>query len=78
MSKQLIATPAGMKWCSEHKQWEHINLEGDLHMAVSEWHPRYKAHIAAIIKMLPGNGGDAKCCVCGKPNPAPSRTALEL
>jgi len=27
----------------------------------------YKAHIAALVKMLPANGGDAKCRVCGNP-----------
>jgi hypothetical protein len=65
MSEKLIATPAGMKWCAEHKQWEHIRLEGDLHIAVSEWHPHYKAHITAICAMI----ANEKCCKpwCGNP-----------
>jgi hypothetical protein len=66
MSEEVTATPAGMKWCPEHKKWEYLRIENDLHLVVSETAPEYKAHIAALIKMLPGNGGDAKCCECGR------------
>ena len=57
----MEAKPAGMKWCAEHKQWEHIRIENDLHIAVSERHPYYKAHITAICAMI----ATAKCCNCG-------------
>ena len=66
MNAELTAAPAGMEWCPEHKKWEYIRIENDLHLVVSETAPEYKAHIAALIKMLPGNGGNAKCCECGR------------
>jgi hypothetical protein len=67
MNAELTATPAGMKWCAEHKKWEYIRIENDMHVVVAESAPEYKAHIAAIIKMLPGNGGSAVCADCGNP-----------
>lgn len=66
MSEKLVATPAGMKWCPEHKQWEHIRLEGDIHMAVSEWHHHYQAHIKTICAVIPNQ----KCCEPGCVEPA--------
>lgn len=63
MSEKLTATPAGMKWCAEHKQWEHIRLEGDIHMAVSQWHHHYQAHIKTICAMI----SNQKCCDCINP-----------
>ena len=65
-AEQLTATPAGMKWCKEHQKWEYIRIENDMHVVVPESAPEYKAHIAALVKMLPANGGDAKCCECGR------------
>lgn len=66
MSTEPTATPAGLNWCAEHKKWEYIRIENDMHVVVPESAPEYKAHIAALVKMLPANGGDAKCCECGR------------
>jgi hypothetical protein len=62
--EETIATPAGMEWCPEHQRWEYPEQD---HAEVPEAAPEFQAHLKSLTAHLPGNGGNAKCCDCGRP-----------